>query len=254
MTVHVELSAPVLKVTIDRPTRLNAIDFEVMESLEDALELAEKDEKFRVVVLTGAGTRAFVSGGDLRRFAKLKTRQQVGTMALRMRVILDRLEKLDAWVIAAVNGPAYGGGCETALACDFRVASDHATFGFTQANFAVPPGWGGLTRLVETVGKPTALRWLAESAVVRPDEALATGLVHEVVAADRLDEAVRAWATRLARHERVLIRALKQGMANAHSLPRREAIEQELHPFVDCWLSDEHQIQIDAFLERTLTD
>jgi enoyl-CoA hydratase len=254
VSVHVEINPPLLTITINRPTTLNAIDFGVMESLEDAISMAEKDAKFRVVVLTGAGTRSFISGGDLRRFAKLTRREQVGMMALRMRVILERLEKLDAWVIAAVNGPAYGGGCETSLACDFRIAAAHATFGFTQANFSVPPGWGGLTRLVEVVGKPTALRWLAESAIVSADEALRAGLVHEVVAADRLEEAVRAWATRLSQHERPLIGAIKQGMVNAHSLPRRDAIEAELGPFVDCWLSDEHRLRIEAFLERTLSD
>lgn len=254
MTVHVEHSTPVLTITIDRPTTLNAVDFSVMEELEDAIEVAEKEQKFRVVVLTGAGSRSFISGGDLRRFSRLKTREQVGMMALRMRVVLDRLEKLDAWVIAAVNGSAYGGGCETALACDFRIASDHATFGFTQADFSVPPGWGGLTRLVEIVGKPTALRWLAESAAVSAEEALETGLVHEVVPAQQLEGAVRAWSTRLSRHERALIGALKKGMVHAHSMPRRDAIHSELAPFVDCWLSDEHRLRVEAFLDRTLTD
>lgn len=248
MSVTVRHEPPLLWFTIDRPQALNAIDFDVMAKLEDTLDVVEKDAALRVLVLTGAGTRSFISGGDLRKFAKLKTREQVGMMALRMRMILDRFEALDMWTIAAVNGPAYGGGCETALACDFRIAAEHATFGFTQANFAVPPGWGGLTRLIEVVGKPTALRWLAEATIVDAATAERTGLVHEVVPGDRLESAVRAFCTRLARHDRPLISALK---SSAHSPARREAIEAELDPFVECWLSDEHQRRIDSFLERT---
>lgn len=251
MTVHVDAKPPVLTLTIDRPRALNAIDFDTMGELEDALTLAEKTSEYRVVILTGAGSRSFISGGDLRKFAKLEDRATVGTMALRMRVILDRFERVDAFVIAAVNGPAYGGGCETLLACDFRIASSNATFGFTQANFAVPPGWGGLTRLVETVGKPTALRWLAEGAVVDAETALATGLVHQVVDRDQLASAARAFAARLSRHPRPLIGALKQGVRQAHQLPRRDAIEAELEPFLDCWLSPEHHRRVEAFLERT---
>lgn len=249
--VHVSKEPPVLTLTIDRPQTLNAIDFEVIDRLEDGLQIAEKDDRYRAVVITGAGSRSFISGGDLRKFAKLKTRQQVGMMALRMRVILERLENADFWTIAAVNGPAYGGGVETALACDFRVAAESATFGFTQANFSVPPGWGGLTRLVETVGKPLALRWLAESSIVDARSALAAGLVHEVVPDNRIGAAVRAFETRLLRHERKLIGALKKGIAATHELPRREAIKAELDPFVECWLSPEHRAHVDAFLERT---
>lgn len=251
MTVHVDESPPVLTLTIDRPATLNAIDFDVIDGLEDGLQIAEKDDRYRAVVITGAGDRSFISGGDLRKFAKLTTRQQVGMMALRMRVILERLETADFWTIAAVNGPAYGGGCETALACDFRVAAESASFGFTQANFAVPPGWGGLTRLAETVGKPTALRWLGEASIVDAQTALQAGLVHEVVPDEHIRAAVRAFETRLLRHERKLIGALKKGMISAHSLSRGEAIKAELDPFVECWLSPEHSAHVSAFLERT---
>lgn len=251
MTASVDANPPVLTVRIDRPETLNAIDFDVMAALEDALETAEKEPAYRAFVLTGAGNRSFISGGDLRKFAALKTREQVGMMALRMRVILQRLEDADFWTIAVVNGPAYGGGCETALACDFRIASSDATFGFTQANFAVPPGWGGLTRLVEVVGKPTALRWLAEGAVVSAEDALRAGLVQEVVQPDQLQAATRAFSSRIVRHDRKLIRALKRGIHNATTLPHRESIESELSSFVECWLSDEHRAQIESFLERT---
>ena len=202
MSFRLEDEAPYLTFVVDRPQSLNAVDFEVMEGLEDALERVERDARYRVFVITGAGSKSFISGGDLRKFASLDTREAVGMMALRMRVILERFEALDAWTIAAVNGAAYGGGCETALACDFRFAADHATFGFTQANFAVPPGWGGLTRLVEAVGKPRALRWLAESSVLTARQALDDGLVHDIVPGRDLYAAIRSFIGKMVRHDR----------------------------------------------------
>lgn len=251
MSFTIRRDAPFMWFTIDRPRALNAVDFEVMDGLEDALKTAEKDPSIRVFVITGTGRRAFISGGDLRKFESLKTREQVGMMALRMRVVLDRLEALDAWTVAAINADAFGGGTETALACDFRIAADDAAFGFTQVNFAVPPGWGGLTRLVEVVGKPTALLWLAEGHKVGAQEALATNLIHAAVPFAELEAGVRAFCARLMQHNRPLIHALKAGMRNAHSLPRREAIAAELDPFVECWLDDEHQRRINGFLDRT---
>lgn len=251
MSFAVDHAPPFLTFTIDRPQALNAIDFDVMEGLEDALDVVEKDPRFRAFILTGRGRRAFISGGDLRKFATLHTREQVGMMALRMRVILERFEALNAWTFAAVNGPAFGGGCETALACDFRIAAENATFGFTQANFAVPPGWGGLTRLVETVGRPTALHWLADGAIVDAATAVQAKLVHQVVPFEKLEASVRAFSARFIQHDRRLIGALKAGMRNAQNLPRRASIEGELESFVECWLSEEHQRRIDAFLDRT---
>lgn len=251
MSVTIRHEPPYLWVTVDRPEALNAIDFEVMAELEDALDTVEKDDRYRVFVLSGAGQRAFISGGDLRKFARLKTREQVGMMALRMRVILDRIEAAPVWTVAAVNGPAYGGGCETALAFDFRIAAREATFGFTQANFAVPPGWGGITRLVELVGKARALEWLAEAAIVDAPTALESGLIHSIVEHTKLSDAVRARCARWLQHDRELIGALKAGMRNAHTLTRRDAIEAELGPFVGCWLSEEHHRRIAAFVDKT---
>lgn len=239
---------PLLWFAIDRPDRRNAIDYAVMAGLEATLDIIESEPSYRALVLTGTGDDAFASGGDLRDFAALDTRAAVEEMALRMKAILARLEALDAWTIAALNGSAYGGGTETALACDFRVMADHAVLGFTQANFAVPPGWGGLTRLVEAVGKPLALRWLAEAGQVDAAVAERAGAVHELVPAGELERRVREVAAPLIGHDRALIGALKSGARNALSLPRHEAIEAELGPFVDCWMSPTHAERIAIFL------
>src|SRR5699024_4055418 len=114
---------------------------------------------------------------DMREFHSIKTAEGARAMAERMLSILARIEKLPCWTIAAVNGPAYGGGCEIMLSFDFRIAAEEATFGFTQGKFYLPPGWGGLTRLTERVGRSTALRWLGGARVVDAQTGLKANLI-----------------------------------------------------------------------------
>ncbi len=250
MSLIIEERGPVLHATVDRPEALNAIDFEVMGELEAAVGRLEDEPDWRVFVLSGAGERCFVSGGDLRKFAALTTADQAAEMAERMKAILDRLERLDCWTIAEINGDAYGGGCETLLAFDFRYAAKDVVFGLTQAKFHVTPGWGGLTRLVEAVGRRTALRWLAEQAHVDAEEAVSAGLIDRVLPRAGLAEAVNALAERVGRQEREMIGALKRGALRAREMPRSEAIEAEVEAFSKLWASEEHHRRVGAFLGR----
>lgn len=239
-------------VTIDRPDALNAINLEVMAALEALLTQLEADASLshvRVLVIQGAGTRAFVSGGDLREFAPLTTKAQAEQMAQRMRAILDRLERLPCWSVACVNGDAYGGGCEFLAAFDHRVASSSARFGWTQARFHLTPGWGGLTRLVELVGRPVATRWLSLAQPVSAQEALRAGFVDEVVEPDDLIATARALAERLAIQDRELIGALKLGLLAALELPRSASIEAELEPFAHLWAGQAHHDRVARFLD-----
>jgi enoyl-CoA hydratase/carnithine racemase len=250
MPVSIEHRGPALWVTVDRPGALNAIDLEVMGEFERALELARASPEVRALVLTGAGERAFVSGGDLRAFAPLRSEQDARAMAGRMKAILSGLERLDCWTIACVNGDAYGGGCETLLAFDQRVLARRARLGFTQARFRLPPGWGGLTRLVELVGRSKALRLLATEALITADEALALGLADEVVPAGDLTDRTQALAESMARQDREMIAALKRGALRARALPRDQALEAELDTFARMWADDAHHERVEAFLQK----
>ncbi len=250
MPVSLEHRGPVLWLTVDRPGALNAIDLEVMDELERALELVRDTHDVRALVLTGAGERAFVSGGDLRAFAPLRTEEDAREMAGRMKAILSDLEQLDCWTFACVNGDAYGGGCETLLAFDQRILASHARLGFTQARFRLPPGWGGLTRLVEHVGRPKAMRLLATEALISAEEALALGLADEVVPKDDLVTRTQALAESLARQDREMIAALKQGALRARELPRAQALEAELDTFTRMWADDAHHERVEAFLQK----
>lgn len=246
--LKVEYKKDICQITIQRPKARNAINFEVMEQWEQLLDILESRREVRCLILTGSGAKAFISGGDLKAFHTIKKAGRARSMARRMHTILERLEKLSCWTIAAINGPAYGGGCEIMLAFDFRIASSKAVFGFTQGNFYLPPGWGGLTRLTERVGRSTALQWLAESAIVDAQTALKHRLIDRLVPPDKLRQQSLTWAKKLCQNDRQYIRALKQGALKLNPA-RWQAIEEELEPFGHFWADERHQQQVQKFFE-----
>lgn len=245
----IEQNNHTLQATINRPGAHNAINFAVMDELERLLEKLGKDENIRCFILTGEGSKAFISGGDLHEFHTIKTAEEAKPMAKRMGSILQRIEFLPCWTIACINGPAYGGGCEMMLAFDFRIASQKATFGFTQGKFYLPPGWGGLTRLVERVGRATALRWLAETAVIDGETALQHHLIDRITEHTELQKQTWKWAEELSHNGRDYIKALKQGALRLTEA-RWKAMEQELEPFATFWEDERHQQRVEKFLKR----
>ncbi|HEX6983300.1 MAG TPA: enoyl-CoA hydratase/isomerase family protein [Balneolaceae bacterium] len=247
--LKVEYRNHICNAVINRPEALNAINFEVMDELEQLLSEIEINNEIRCFILTGQGSEAFISGGDLREFHTIKTAEEARPMAKRMMDILARIEELPCWTIAAVNGPAYGGGCEIMLAFDFRIASSEAIFGFTQGKFYLPPGWGGLTRLVECVGRSTALLWLAEAQVVDAQTALNHQLISRIAVPSELNDEVLKWAKQITKNDREFIKNLKQG-AMRLTQARWESIEAELDPFAEFWESKQHHQRVQKFLER----
>lgn len=247
--LKVEQKKYTCQATINRPKSHNAINFAVMDELENLLDELEADKNVRCFILTGSGEQTFISGGDLREFHTIKTAEEAKPMARRMLNILERIERLPCWTIASINGAAYGGGCEIMLAFDFRIASSEATFGFTQGKFYLPPGWGGLTRLVERVGRSTALRWLAEAKNVDAQTALKHKLVDRIAKDGQLEKETWAWAGEITKNDRPFIQNLKQG-AMRLTEPRWEAINEELEAFGNFWESDLHEKRVEQFLNR----
>lgn len=247
--LKVERENHIFQATIDRPNAHNAVNFAVMDELETVLDELESDEYIRCFILSGAGNETFISGGDLREFHTLKTAEETKPMARRMLAILKRIEKLPCWTIASINGAAYGGGCEIMLAFDFRIAAASATFGFTQGKFYLPPGWGGLTRLVERVGRSVALRWLAEAKIVDSQPALHHKLIDRIVDAKVLNEQTWNWARKLAKNDRAFIKNLKGGALRLTEA-RWQAIDAELESFAQFWESDLHKQRVQKFLNR----
>src|SRR2546421_1260516 len=179
--IRAELDGSVLVLTIDRPHARNALAHATMAELEALLHgLAARDE-VRCAVVTGAGDRAFIAGGDLKELESARDEAFGARLARDMRATLDRIATLPIPVIAALNGAAIGGGAEVAVACDFRVAADDAGIGFTQALLGVMPAWGGIERLGSLVGRGRALYLLTSGRVLSGAEAAAWGLVEEAV-------------------------------------------------------------------------
>lgn len=248
MPVHIQKQGSLLRLVIDRPESRNAIDFEVMDSLESAVQQIYEDESIRAFLITGSGG-FFVSGGDLRKFHQIRDADTAMEMARRIHLILDKLENAPCWTISLVNGAAYGGGWEMMLACDFSVASEKAVIGFTQGKFYLPPGWGGLTRLVEKAGRAKALLWLAEAAVIDAHTALDCGLIEYCYPHDQLEEEISPWLARITKNDRMFINNLKKNALNL-SKHRRESIRREIEPFSHFWVHEEHEKRVARFLEK----
>jgi enoyl-CoA hydratase/carnithine racemase len=247
--LKVEQKKYICQATLNRPKSHNAINFAVMDKLENLLDELESNQDIRCFILTGKGEQTFISGGDLREFHTIKTATEAKPMARQMLSILERIEKLPCWTIASINGATYGGGCEIMLAFDFRIATSKSSFGFTQGKFYLPPGWGGLTRLVERVGRSTALRWLAEAKKVSAQTALKHKLVDRIAKDDQLEKETWNWASEVTKNDRSFIKNLKQG-AMRLTKARWKAINAELESFAEFWESDLHEKRVEKFLER----
>ena len=184
-TILFDVTDGIARITINRPDKLNALNATVMQELSSAVTQVETDDGIRGVLLTGAGPKAFVAGADISELAAQgpvdgKARAQLGQSVFR------RLERCGKPVVAAVNGFALGGGCELAMACHLRVASEAAKFGQPEVKLGIGPGYGGTVRLPRLVGKGRALELLLTGDMIDAAEALRIGLVNRVVPADRL--------------------------------------------------------------------
>lgn len=179
-TLLTSLEEGILLITINRPDKLNAINRQVMTDLEMAIDAAEKDPAVKGVILTGSGPKAFVAGADITEFLGLDHGEGMD-IARRGLMIFFKIERCSKPVIAAVNGFALGGGCELAMACHFRVASENARFGQPEVNLGLIPGYGGTQRLVQLIGKGRALELLMTGEMIDAQKAFSYGLVNHVV-------------------------------------------------------------------------
>ncbi|MFP8489691.1 enoyl-CoA hydratase/isomerase family protein [Gracilimonas sp. Q87] len=242
-------SGHVLWAKIDRPDARNAIDFDVMHELEVLVGELEEDDNIRVFVLSGEGRESFVSGGDLKKFHTIKSKEEAVAKSKRMQSLLLRIEQLPCWTVACINGDAYGGGIELMLAFDFRLSVPDAKFGFTQGRFYLVPGWGGLTRLVEKVGRTKALEWLGKSVITDAETVLSQGLIEHILTGKSVENEVQEWTEMLTKNDRKFIRFLKEG-ALRNSPQRNEALDAEIDPFSELWVDEQHISRVDRFMNR----
>jgi enoyl-CoA hydratase/carnithine racemase len=214
--VDVEFDQGLAVLTIDRPHARNAISLDTMDQLEKALDAAEGAS---ALAITGAGDRAFVSGGDLKELSAIRTVEDAAAMARRMRSICDRLASFPAPVIAALNGHALGGGAEVAVAADIRLAADDIKIGFNQVALEIMPAWGGAERLAELVGKSRALLLAGTGIVLDAVHAERIGLIDQVLPRSTFDEDWRRVARALS--GRPAERMTRSCIRSPTSSPRR---------------------------------
>ncbi len=244
------ISKHIIRATIRRPQALNAINFRTMEDFEQLVETIEKDDDIRVLIFSGEGENSFVSGGDLKEFHTIIDKQEAVNMSEKMHRLLNRLEQLPCWNIAFINGDAYGGGIELMLAFDFRIASNKKIqLGFTQGRFYLSPGWGGLTRLIEKVGRAKALLWLAKSEIISCKTALEEGIIESVFESHQPEKTLIEWAEKLTKNDRSYIRTLKQGALVSNEI-RKNALSAEIEPFSELWVSKQHIERVTKFLKK----
>jgi enoyl-CoA hydratase len=247
-TLRVESGDGVAVLTIDRQEKRNALSATVRAELIAALDALRDDASVRVLVVTGAGEKAFVAGADIGEFAERTPLEQRAAMTGRR--VFDEVAAYPKPVVAMINGFCLGGGCELALACDVRVASDTAKLGQPEINLGIIPGGGGTQRLPRVVGMGQAMRLVLSGELVDAAEALRIGLVDVVHPAAELRERTMELARKMAEKSPVALRMAKSAVRAAAEMPLAAGLAYETELFVTCFASDDKREGVAAFLEK----
>ncbi|MET0396391.1 MAG: enoyl-CoA hydratase-related protein [Longimicrobiaceae bacterium] len=247
-TLLVELDGGVATVVVNRPDKRNALNSQVRADILTALDFLRDDESVRVVVFTGAGDKAFVAGADIGEFAERTPLEQREAMTGRR--VFDEVAAFPKPTIAMINGFCLGGGCELALACDVRVASDAAKLGQPEINLGIIPGGGGTQRLPRVVGTGQAMRLILSGEIVDAAEALRIGLVDVVHPASELRGRTMEFARGMAAKSPVALRMAKAAVRAAAEMPLAAGLAYETELFVTCFGSDDKREGVAAFLEK----
>ncbi|HEY0035284.1 MAG TPA: enoyl-CoA hydratase-related protein [Longimicrobium sp.] len=246
--LHIERDGAVAIVTIDRPQKRNALSAQVRAELIAVLDELRDDDTVRVLVITGAGDKAFVAGADIGEFAQRTPLEQRAAMTGRR--VFDEVAAYPKPVLAMINGLALGGGCELALACDVRLAADTAKLGQPEINLGIIPGGGGTQRLPRVVGTGQAMRLILSGEIIGAAEALRIGLVDVVHPAAELRERTLEFARVMAGKSPVALRMAKSAVRAAAEMPLSAGLQYETEAFITCFGSNDKREGVAAFLEK----
>ena len=247
-TLRYEVKNSIAYVTVDRPEALNAISTKVLTELQSAFEQITDDSQIKAVILTGAG-KAFVAGADIEQMSKL-TGVEGHEMIRYGSKVMNYIESVDKPVIAAVNGFALGGGCELAMACDIRIASEKAQFGQPEVNLGIIPGFGGTQRLPRLVGKGMAKYMILTGEYIKADEALRLGLVEKVVPHDELIPTCEKLAETIMSKAPIATATAKHVINSGIMLDVPTGVALESEAFTVPFCSEDRVEGMKAFLEK----
>ena len=248
-TILFEVHDQIATITFNRPSVLNALNMELIDELWDAVDNVSGNEDIRVLVLTGAGSKSFMAGADIKELAKTSP-LRAKALTERVHALFLKLESLSQPVIAAVNGFALGAGCEVALACDFIYASETAKFGLPEITLGLIPGYGGTQRLPRLIGKNLAKEMVFTGKFISAAEAKIEGIVNQVFAPEALIEEVMKTAAVIAAKSRVALRAAKQSIDQGANTDLRTGIGIEINNFALSIGSSDAKEGLNAFLEK----
>ncbi|HEX5002118.1 MAG TPA: enoyl-CoA hydratase-related protein [Bacteroidia bacterium] len=235
-------------VTINRPDKLNALTRHTIQEIGEAVDAAEQDQEVRVIILTGAGSKAFVAGADISEFSHFGEAEGA-ELARAGQTVFNRIENSSKPVIAAVNGFALGGGCELAMSCHLRIASDNAKFGQPEVKLGLIPGYGGTQRLVRLIGPTKALELLITADMIGAEEARALGLVNHVTKPDELMNKCLEMAGKIAKLAPLAVSGII-GSVNAFLSKNSDGFATEISEFGKCFVTEDFQEGATAFLEK----
>jgi enoyl-CoA hydratase len=251
--VKTEIRDGLLVLTVDRPKVLNALNAQTVEEIGSVFEDALADESVRAVIVTGGGEKAFVAGADINELAK-KSPITGKETSERGQFILSRIEKFPKPVIAAINGFALGGGCELALACHIRIASEKAQIGLPEVTLGIIPGYGGTQRMARLLGKAKALELILTGDRIPAGEAEKIGLVNKVVSADALMSVAEELARKIMSRSPVAVRAALEAVNFGLDMPFEQGQFLEASLFGLLCASEDMKEGMSAFLEKRPTN
>jgi len=250
--IKVESSAGVLRVTINRQEKRNALSADVLHALADAFTSNAGESLLKVAVLRGAGEQCFAAGGDLRELASITTLEGAAEMARDAKAALEAIRQFSVPVVAALNGDAMGGGAELAVACDFRIAAVHARIGFVQGRLNISTAWGGGIDLMRLVGPSRALGLMCRGDMLTGPEAIALGLVDAVARENQsIDDLLAAFIAPILRQSPQVLRAFKAVAKGVRmGLSRSELNEIETRMFAQAWVHEDHWIAAEKITSK----
>ncbi|MDY0133348.1 MAG: enoyl-CoA hydratase-related protein [Desulforegulaceae bacterium] len=247
--IILEVEKSIAKITFNRPKALNALNQALLDELDKALDEVEQNEDVKVLVLTGAGDKAFVAGADITEINKLNA-LEAKFFCKKGHDVMARLQEIPIPVIAAVNGFALGGGSEMALSCDFIYASETAKFGLPEITLGIIPGFGGTQKLPRLIGKNLAKEMIFTGKMLSAAEAKDVGLVNQVVPLEELMDSVMKVASSIAKKGRVSLRAAKYAVNTGMDVDLATGCKIEIDSFALCMDSPDAKEGTSAFMEK----